>query len=81
VKGEYYKPFYTYCPALDIREATFLCRDTASVLDAMDACINRSPAYWERRRAWPDALEKMFYRLDGRQNERFLDALRARGVL
>jgi hypothetical protein len=72
---------FTYCPALDIREAVFLCRDTGGVMDAVGACIGRTEAYWERRRAWPDALEKMFYRLDGRQDERLFEELRSRGVL
>jgi hypothetical protein len=31
--------------------------------------------------AGPAVLEKMFYRLDGRQNERLFDELRSRGVL
>jgi surface carbohydrate biosynthesis protein (TIGR04326 family) len=70
-----------FCPAMDIREALFLCDEISGFVDALNHCLNRTQAYWERRQAWPDALEKMFYRLDGLQNERLFEALRSRGVL
>jgi surface carbohydrate biosynthesis protein (TIGR04326 family) len=72
---------YSYSPALDIREAVFLCSDLSTVARALKECIEQTDGYWDRRRAWPQALERMAFRLEGRQDERLRAQLRERGVL
>lgn len=72
---------YSYSPALDMPEAVFLCSDLFMVARSLEECMERTGGYWERRRTWPEALEKMAFRLDGCQDERLLAQLRERSVL
>jgi hypothetical protein len=72
---------YSYGTSVDIGDAIFLCDDEPAISDAVNQCIDQTPAYWERRRAWPEALGKMTFPLDACQDERLLAQLRERRVL
>ena len=72
---------YSYGSSADARDAIFLCADTSALAEAVRQCVDHSPGYSERRRAWPETLEKMACPLDGRQNERLFHDLTSRGVL
>lgn len=72
---------YAFGCAVDVEDAVFICADRTALVDAVGQCIAQAQGWRDRCRHWAIALERLASPLDGRQNERLFEALRARGAL
>jgi len=66
---------------LDIPEAFFFWTRYDQLLAAFRECLSKGPEYQRRTRHWPNAIEQMFYRLDGQADARLCKFLQARQIV
>ncbi|MBI3954326.1 MAG: hypothetical protein HY330_07415, partial [Chloroflexi bacterium] len=65
----------------EIKAAALMVSNQGELGEAMRGVARGDERLNELRRCWPQALEAMFYRLDGDPNERFAAILERRGIL
>jgi hypothetical protein len=67
-------------PMLEVPRAAFFWNSVDELRQGIQACLELSPEYDTRRRAWPEAIAAHLYRLDGDANSRLYEFLQRRAI-